>query len=110
MTRSWSLRQLITKTWGRVPQRDTAENCRMGSSSLKAELKALERLQIVRGRNFSYFRFEVESCTLRGKRSYCGDGLPKSVICIECSAQPVEPALHSRATPLLPSYQQLKRL
>jgi DNA-binding response OmpR family regulator len=25
MTRSWSLRHVITKTWGRVPQRDTAE-------------------------------------------------------------------------------------
>ncbi len=26
MTRSWSLRQLITKTWGRVPQREPAED------------------------------------------------------------------------------------
>src|SRR5258708_24379127 len=25
MTRSWSLRRLITRTWGRVPRRDTAE-------------------------------------------------------------------------------------
>jgi DNA-binding response OmpR family regulator len=25
MTRSWSLRQTITKTWGRVPQREPAE-------------------------------------------------------------------------------------
>jgi len=25
MTRSWSLRQIITKTWGKVPQREPAE-------------------------------------------------------------------------------------
>jgi hypothetical protein len=37
------------------PSFAVALNCGMGSSSLKAEVKALERLQIVRERNSSYF-------------------------------------------------------
>src|ERR1700716_1527652 len=39
----------------------------MGSSSLNAEVNALERLQIVRGRNSSYFGSKYRSCTVRAK-------------------------------------------
>src|SRR5258708_7759394 len=37
------------------PNLAVALNCGMGSSSLNAEVNAFERLQIVRGRNSSYF-------------------------------------------------------
>jgi hypothetical protein len=37
------------------PSLAVALNCGMGSSSLNADVKAFERLQIVRGRNSSYF-------------------------------------------------------
>ena len=37
-----------------------ALNCGTGSSSLNAEVNALERLQMVRGLNSSYFGFKVE--------------------------------------------------
>ena len=40
---------------GISPSLAVALNCGMGSSSLNAEVKVLERLQIVRDRNSSYF-------------------------------------------------------
>src|SRR5258708_15299084 len=42
-----------------------ALNCGTGSSSLNADVNALERLQIVRGRNSSYFGSKYRSCTVR---------------------------------------------
>ena len=42
-----------------------ALNCGIRSSSLKADVNALERLQIVSGRNSSYFSSKYRSCTVR---------------------------------------------
>jgi hypothetical protein len=44
-------------------------NCGIGSSSLNAEVNALERLQIVRGRNFFVTRLEVQLVDGAGKVS-----------------------------------------
>jgi two-component system KDP operon response regulator KdpE len=53
MTRSWSLRQIITKTWGRVPQQDTAKE----SASLTEKIE------------FGDFRIDLDerSVTLDGQ-------------------------------------------
>lgn len=40
------------------PSLAVALNCGMGSSSLNAEVNACEKLQMVRGWNFSYFGSE----------------------------------------------------
>jgi hypothetical protein len=40
-------------------------NCGIGSSSLKAEVKAFDRLQIVRDRNSSYFGSNAEGIVTR---------------------------------------------
>lgn len=45
---------------GNSPSFAVALNCGMGSSSLNADVNALERLQIVRGRNSSYFGSNAE--------------------------------------------------
>ncbi len=37
----------------------------IGSNALNAEVKALERLQIVRGRKSTYFGSKYRSCTVR---------------------------------------------
>ena len=42
-------------------------NCGMGSSSLNADVKALERLQIVRDWNSSYFGSKLEAMHRAGK-------------------------------------------
>src|SRR5229473_1851262 len=49
------------------PSLAVALNCGMGSSSLNAEVNAFERLQIVRGRNSSYFGWKYRSCTVRAR-------------------------------------------
>src|SRR5260370_13710604 len=49
------------------PSLAVALNCGMGSSSLNAEVNAFERLQIVRGRNSSYFGSKYRSCTVRAR-------------------------------------------
>jgi hypothetical protein len=54
-----------------------ALNCRMGSSSLKAEVNALEGLQIVRDRNSSYLGSKYKSCTARA-RCFDASSLPST--------------------------------
>src|SRR5216683_3329779 len=49
------------------PSLAVALNCGMGSSSLNADVNAFERLQIVRGRNSSYFGWKYRSCTVRAR-------------------------------------------
>ena len=42
-------------------------DCGIGSISLNADVKAFHRLQIVRGRNSSYFGSKYKSCTVRAR-------------------------------------------
>src|SRR6266851_1176099 len=59
------------------PSSAVALNCGIGSSSLNADVNALERLQIVRGRNSSYFGSKYRSCTVRA-RCFGASNLPST--------------------------------
>jgi hypothetical protein len=59
------------------PSLAVALNCGIGSNSLNAEVKALERLQIVRGRNSSYLGSKYRSCTVRA-RCFGASSLPST--------------------------------
>src|SRR5579864_8493920 len=59
------------------PSFAVALNCGMGSTSLNADVNALERLQIVRDRNSSYFGLKYRSCTVRA-RCFGASSLPST--------------------------------
>jgi hypothetical protein len=59
------------------PNLAVALNCGMGSSSLNAEVNALERLQIVRDRNSSYLGSKYKSWTVRA-RCFGASSLPST--------------------------------
>src|SRR5580692_7749702 len=61
------LERLENRASRNSPSFAVALNCGMGSSSLNADVNALERLQIVRGRNWSYFGSKYRSCTVRAR-------------------------------------------